>query len=145
MRNFADSSHRSLQASYWALFFWGWAKTSFQRTTYTNFRTTPVLVASLAGLFTFHQVYLLWFPALMLISWFFYRQAFARRSFYFIVVIVLYAYIALCYVIVRLLSNMSLADLVPIALGLMYFIVSAIGVASLLVKLNRQLKTHDRP
>ena len=114
-------------------------------TTYTNFGLHLFFVASLAGLFTYHRVYLLWFLVLMLISWFFYTQAFARRSFYFIVVIVLYAYIALCYVVVRLLSNMSLADLAPIALGLMYFIVSAIGVASLLVKLNRQLKADDRP
>jgi hypothetical protein len=114
-------------------------------TTYTNFGLHLFFVASLAGLFTFHEVYLLWFPVLMLISWFFYKQAYARRSFYFIVAIVLYAYIALCYVIVQLLSNMSSADLAPIALGLLYFIVSAIGVAILLIKLNRQLKTHDRP
>jgi len=80
----------------------------------------------------------------MPISWFLYKKAFDRRSFYFIVVIILYAYIALCYVVVRLLSSMSGADLAPLALGLLYFILSAIGIALLLVRLNRQLKSHDR-
>jgi len=112
--------------------------------TYTNFGLHMFFIASLAGLFTYDQVYFLWFLALMLISWFFYTRAFARRSFYFIVVIILYAYVALCYVVVQLLSKMPMADLGPIALGLMYFILSAIGVASLLIRLNRKLKSHDR-
>jgi hypothetical protein len=112
--------------------------------TYTNFGLHLFFIASLAGLFKYEHIYLLWFLALMAISWFFYSKAFGRRSFYFIVVIVLYSYIALCYVVVRLLSNMSGADLAPLALGLLYFIVSAIGVALLLVRINRQLKSHDR-
>ena len=114
-------------------------------TTYTNFGLHLFFIASLAGLFKYDQIYLLWFLALMGIAWFLYTQAVRRRSFYFIVVIVLYAYIALCYVVVRLLSNMSGADLAPLALGLLYFILSAVGVALLLVRLNRQLKSHDRP
>jgi Predicted membrane protein (DUF2157) len=112
--------------------------------TYTNFGLHLFFIAGLSGLFTYDQVYLLWFLGFMGIAWFFYMQAFHRRSFYFIVVIVLYAYIALCYVVVRLLIKMSGADLAPIALGLMYFILSAIGVSLLLVRLNRQLKSHDR-
>jgi hypothetical protein len=112
--------------------------------TYTNFGLHLFFIAGLSGLFTYDQIYLLWFPALMGIAWFFYRKAFERRSLYFIVVIVLYAYIALCYVVVRLLTHMSGADLAPVALGLMYFILSAIGVAFLLVRVNRQLKSHGR-
>jgi len=113
-------------------------------TTYTNFGLHLFFIASLAGLFKYEQIYLLWFLALMPISWFLYKKAFDRRSFYFIVVIILYAYIALCYVVVRLLSSMSGADLAPLALGLLYFILSAIGIALLLVRPNRQLKSHDR-
>jgi hypothetical protein len=110
--------------------------------TYTNFGLHLFFIAGLSGLFTFDH--LLWFVALIGIAWFFYRKAFERRSFYFIVVIVLYAYIALCYAVVRLLSHMRGADLTPITLGLMYFVLSAIGVALLLVRLNRQLRSHDR-
>lgn len=113
-------------------------------TTYTNFGLHLFFIASLAGLFRYDQIYLLWFLAFAGIAWFLYTRAIKRKSFYFIVVIVLYAYIALCYVVVRLLSGMSGADLAPLVLGLLYFILSAIGVALLLVRLNRQLKSHDR-
>jgi Predicted membrane protein (DUF2157) len=111
--------------------------------TYTNFGLHLFFIASLSGLFTYDH--LLWLLALMGFAWFFYRKAFERRSFHFIVVIVLYAYIALCYVVVRILSKMRGADLTPVTLGLMYFVLSAIGVALLLVYLNRQLRPHDRP
>jgi hypothetical protein len=110
--------------------------------TYTNFGLHLFFIAGLSGLFTYDHLF--WFLAMMGIAWFFYRKAFERRSFYFIVVIVLYAYIALCYVVVRLLSHMSGADLAPVALGLIYFILSATGVSLLLVRVNRQLKSHDR-
>jgi hypothetical protein len=49
---------------------------------------------------------------------------------------------ALSAVIVRLLSTMS-GSTDPIFLGLLYFILSALGTAMLLVRLNRQLKSHD--
>lgn len=113
-------------------------------TTYTNFGLHLFFVAALAGLFTYDQVYFLWFLPLMGIAWFLYTRALKRKSFYLVVVIVLYAYIALCYMIVRLLLGMSGADLAPIALGLLYFILSAIGVAVLLIRLNRQLRSDDR-
>ena len=112
--------------------------------TYTNFGLHLFFIAALAGLFTYERVYFLWFLALMGIAWFLYTRALKRKSFYFIVVIVLYAYVALCYVVVRLLFLMSGAGLGPIALGFIYFILSAIGVAVLLVRLNRQLRSDDR-
>jgi hypothetical protein len=113
-------------------------------TTYTNFGLHLFFIASLTGLFTYHHIYLLWWPALALVAWFFYTKAFDRRSFYFIVAIVLYTYIGLCYVILRLLSNMSTETDLPIYLALSYFIGSAIGIARLLIYINRQLRSHDR-
>lgn len=112
---------------------------------YTNFGVHLFFIAALAGLFKFDQVYLLWWLTLMLIAWFLCTQAFRRRSFYFIVVIVLYAYIALGYVIMQALSKMSFDNVGWLYLALSYFIVSAIGVSILLVRLNRQLKAYDRP
>jgi hypothetical protein len=111
--------------------------------TYTNFGLHLLFIASLAGLFTYDRVYFLWFLGLAAIAWFCFTRARARRSFYFIVVIVLYAYIGLCDVVIRLLSDLPGRDLAPIYLGLMYFIASAAGVAILLVRLNHQLKSHD--
>jgi len=111
--------------------------------TYTNFGLHLFFIASLAGLSKYDHINIPWFLGLAAIAWFFYTHARARRSFYFIVVIVLYTYIALCDVVVDLLMKMRLTDLAPIYLGLMYFIGSAAGVAILLVRLNHQLKSHD--
>lgn len=112
--------------------------------TYTNFGLHLFFIAGLAGLFSYERVYLLWFLALMGVAWFLYGRAMARGSFYFVVVIVLYAYIALCDVVVRLLWKMVGADFGVFALVFLYFIFSAVGVALLLVRLNRKLKSHAR-
>jgi hypothetical protein len=110
-------------------------------TIYTNFGLHLLFVAFLAGLFTYDHFYLLWFAAMAVMAWYCVMRAMARKSFYLVVVIVLYTYIALCDVVLHLLMNMSDSGLY---LGLMYFIFSAVGVAILLVRLNRQLKSHDR-
>jgi hypothetical protein len=112
--------------------------------TYTNFGLHLFFIASLAGLFTYDRVYMLWFVVLMGIAWLLYGQAMVRGYFYYIVVIVLYSYIALCYVVVSLLWKMSGAEIGMIALAFLYFILSAVGVALLLVRLNRKLKSHAR-
>lgn len=111
---------------------------------YTNFGLHLFFIAALSGLFTFDRIYLPWWLMLTLIAWIFYRQAFRRRSFYFIVSIVLYTYIALSYVVVHLLNNIHNPDLTVIYFGLLYFIGSGIGMAVLLIRINRQLKPHDR-
>ena len=111
---------------------------------YTNFGLHLFFIAALSGLFTFDRFYLLWWLVLTLIAWLFYLQAFRRRSFYFIVAIVLYSYIALSYVVVELLYKISNPDISEIYFGLLYFIASGIGVAILLVRINRQLRSHDR-
>ena len=113
-------------------------------TTYANFGVHLFFIATLAGLFTHDTTYGLWFLGLAVFAVYAYIQAMARRSFYFILVIVLYFYIALSAVIVRLLSTMTMSgNSDPIFLGLLYFILSAIGTAMLLIRLNRQLKSHD--
>ncbi|MHA4808979.1 DUF2157 domain-containing protein [Flavitalea flava] len=111
--------------------------------TYTNFGLHLFFIAALAGLFTYDSIYLLWFLALGAVAWFFYTQAMERRSFYFILVLFFYAYIALSYVVVEFLSMMPSRDLSPIILGLIYFILSAMGTGIVLVRLNRQLKSQD--
>jgi hypothetical protein len=108
--------------------------------TYTNFGFHLYFVAALAGLFTHDSLYLLWFLFFAAIAWLIYSAAMARKSFYFVVFIVLYAYIALGYVVVHLLSNIPGDGMGLIMIGLLYFILSAAGVSSLLIRLNRKLK-----
>jgi hypothetical protein len=117
-----------------------WMKAHFE-TTYTNFGLHLFFVAALAGLFTFDRTYLLWFAGLAGLAGYLYMQAVRRRSFYFVLVIVLYAYIALCYIVLRLLYKGAQIDsLVP---GLLWLGLSAFAVAVLLVRLNRQINSHD--
>jgi hypothetical protein len=104
--------------------------------TYTNFGLHLFFIAALAGLFRFDRIYVFSFAVLLGFAWFLGLRAFARRSFYFIVVIVLYAYVALSYVVLRSLDSIQLA--------LLYFIFSATGMAFFLIHLNRQMKRYDR-
>ncbi len=110
-------------------------------TTYTNFGLHLFFVAALAGLFTYDAIYLLWFVVLAAIACYLCIQAIRRRSFYFILVIVLYTYIGLSYTVLRLLWKDAQGD--PIALGLLWLGLSAFGVAVLLIRLNRQIHSHD--
>lgn len=113
-------------------------------TTYTNFGLHLFFIAMLAGFFKEDRFYFLWFLALAAAGFYLYIQALAIRSFYFILIIFLYAYIALSGLIVRLLFKMSWNDLLPLCIGFMYFIVSAVGIIVLLIRINRKIKSYDR-
>ena len=111
--------------------------------TYTNFGVHLFFVAALAGLFTYDGIYLLWFAVLAFFAFYLYTLAMARSSLYFVVIITLYTYIALSYVVIHLLEKMSLRGVDPLSLGLMYFIISAFGLAMLLIRSNRKIKSND--
>jgi hypothetical protein len=114
--------------------------------TYENFGTHILFISGLAGLFTFDRIYLLWFLLFGGVAAFFYREALKRRSFYFLLIDILYTYVALSYVVVRLLVKSSLASNNMIGIlyiGFFYFILSAIGVIRVLIILNRKIKAHD--
>jgi hypothetical protein len=111
--------------------------------TYLNFGIHLLFIAGLAGLFSFGRMYGLWFLVLLGAAVYLGREAFKRRSFYFLLIIILYTYIALSYVIVRLLIALPNTDMGAVYTGLIYFILSAIGIVRLLIILNRKMKTHD--
>jgi hypothetical protein len=111
--------------------------------TYLNFGVHIFFLSGLGGLFHFDRVYLLWFLGLAGIAFYFGREAKKRASFYFLLIIILYMYIALSYVVVMLLYNMHGDGVGALYLGFFYFILSAIGVVRVLMILNRNMKTHD--
>jgi hypothetical protein len=108
---------------------------------YFNFGGHLFFIAALARLFKFDRLWFLWFLGLVGAAFFCYTQGMARRNFYFVVVLILYAYIALCGVVIRLIDLVSSG-----AFGLLflYFIGSAIGIIFLLIHINHKLKSHDR-
>jgi hypothetical protein len=108
--------------------------------TYLNFGINLLFIAGLAGLFSFGRIYGIWFLVLAGVAVYLGLEAFKRKSFYFLLIIILYTYIALSYVIVRFLATMPNADMGALYLGLFYFILSAIGIVRLLIILNRKMK-----
>jgi hypothetical protein len=111
--------------------------------TYTNFGTHLLFISGLAGLFVFDNIYPLWFLLLLGMAWYLYLLAMKKRSFYFLLIITLYTYIALSYMVIRLLMLMREADMAPVYLGLLYFIFSAIGLIRVSIKLNKKIKAND--
>jgi hypothetical protein len=112
--------------------------------TYTNFGVHLFFVAALAGLFHFDNSWLAWFLGLMAAAFFCFRQAMARHSLYFVVAILLYAYIGLSDVIIRLLDRTLWRSEGALYLLLIYFIGSAVGIIAGLMRINKHLKAHDR-
>jgi len=108
--------------------------------TYTNFGTHLLFISCLAAMFYFEQFYLLWFIALIAISYFFYQKAINEKSFYFLLILSLYFYIGLSSVVIRLLFDSANLDIAGIYLAFIYFIVSAIGIIFFLMKMNKKIK-----
>jgi len=107
--------------------------------TYSNFGTHIFLISCLALIFnTLEYGYGAWFLLLVAACAFFFSQAIKLRSFYFVLIIVLYFYVGLSTVIVRLLLEMHDGD--GIFLGLIYFVISAIALIVLLIKLGGRIK-----
>lgn len=109
--------------------------------TYLNFGVHLFFISSLAGLFS-QRFYGLWFLWIAGIAGLFYRQSLKRQSFYFLVCIFLYAYIAFSYAITRLAifdSGEGGATLISL-----YFIFSGVGMVYLFIHLNRKRRSHDR-
>ena len=107
--------------------------------TYKNFGAHLLFISLLALLFYFEDVYLLWFAALAIVSFLFFRKAVKDNSFYFLVITFLYFYIGLSYVVIELLL---LADyeMGAVYLGLLYFIISGIGLIRLFIRYNKKFK-----
>ncbi|WP_346320714.1 DUF2157 domain-containing protein [Chitinophaga sp. YIM B06452] len=110
--------------------------------TYDNFGVHIIFIATLAGMFLLDS-YLLFFALLCGIAAYCYWQSRQRKSFYFMMITVLYLYIGISYLVMRALFYSDL-DLGGIYLGLFYFIGSAVAVVRLLIVENKKLKAHDR-
>lgn len=106
--------------------------------TYLNFGMNVLFVGCLAGMFYFDSFYLLWLLPLSALTWYFYKKALSISSFYFILMITVYAYVGISYALVKMLTY-SFLELYMLVL--MYFIVSAVGGIIFLVRMNKKLKT----
>jgi len=112
--------------------------------TYTHFAVHILFISGLAGLFHFDGAYLAWFVLVAGLALYFYRRALKMPSFYFLLLVVIYTYIALSYTVVQLIYKISVhGGEGALYIMILYFIISAIAVVRLLIHLNRKIKGHD--
>jgi hypothetical protein len=108
--------------------------------TYTNFGMNILFIACLAGMFHFDDFYLLWLLPLAGIVCYFFKKAITTSSFYFMLMLTLYGYVGISYVIVQITLSGRLDD--AIYLLILYFILSAIGMISFLMYMNKKLQSN---
>ncbi|MDR0794368.1 MAG: DUF2157 domain-containing protein [Chitinophagaceae bacterium] len=105
--------------------------------TYKNFGVHLTLVSLLAAMFHFDNIYLLIFLVIMATCYYFFRMALKEKSFYFIAITLLYAYVALSSVIVMLMITTHFDAFILLAF---YFVASAVGLILALIHYNKILK-----
>ena len=107
---------------------------------YQHYGVHVTFISLLAGYFHFYNspFAMLWMLALFAIAWVIFRDAFKNHSFYFLLLVVLYSYVAISSLVVRV--AMLAEDEGALYLAMLYFIGSAIGLIFLLINLNKKLK-----
>ncbi len=112
--------------------------------TYNNFGINVLFIALIAGMLHYDRWFLIWFAAIAILVFFVYKKAVQGHSFYFILMIAIYAYIALGYVVIKVLFDIADLDIGGGYLAFIYFIASAVMLIIFLTRMNKILKPHDR-
>lgn len=110
---------------------------------YHHYGVHVMCIALLAGYFEYYNTI---YSAVFMIAFFavaiyVYQDAYKEKSFYFILLAVLYSYFALASLVTRMMFATMRED--SIYLLLMFFIGSAIGLIFLLININKNLKQDD--
>ena len=108
---------------------------------YLHYGVHLAFISLLAGYFHFYEFpgAIIWMLGIALIALYVYRDAFADKSFYFLLLVVLYSYIAVSSLIVRLAITGD--NIGSVYLLFLYFIGSGTALIFLLINLNKRLKT----
>ncbi len=111
--------------------------------TYHNFGVHLFFISCLAAIFHFN-FYLFWLLLLSAVAYFLFTKAIKEKSFYFLLIVTLYAFIALSFTVINLITKVN----PNVERGLMfiismYFITAPIGLIFFLIHYNKKLKQHD--
>jgi hypothetical protein len=112
--------------------------------TYSNFGFNILFVALIAGMIHYENWFLLWFIIIGAFGFYVYKKAVMDHSFYFLLMLAIYAYIALGYLVIRFLFDIADLDVGGGYLAFIYFIVSAVLLIIFLTRMNKILKPNDR-
>ncbi|MBC7652826.1 MAG: DUF2157 domain-containing protein, partial [Deinococcales bacterium] len=111
--------------------------------TYQNFGIHVFFISCLAAIFHFH-LYLFWLLLLAAVAYYLFTKAIKEKSFYFLLMVVLYAFVALSFTVINLLlkadPNFDTGLMLIIT---MYFTTASIGLIFFLIHYNKKLKHHD--
>ena len=111
--------------------------------TYKNFGINIFFISCLIAIFHF-DVYIFWLPLFTIVAAWVAKKSIKEKSFYFLLMTVLYAYVALSFTVINLALKIDNSfSIVIMYFSFLYFIISAIGVIFLLINLNKKLKQHD--
>jgi hypothetical protein len=107
---------------------------------YQHYGVHVAFISLLAGyIFYYSSAFaMLWMAGLFVLAWFIYKDAYKNRSFYFLLLVILYSYIAISSLVVRVLILMQNEG--ALYLIMLYFIASAIGLIFLLINANKKIK-----
>jgi hypothetical protein len=111
--------------------------------TYINFASHMLFVFCLAGLFRFSGALfpLIFFGLVGVVIW----QAFSERSFYFLLIAILYGYIGVSYLVINFLFMSNHGGDAGLSLAFLYFISSSIGIIFYLISCSKKLKLTPGP
>lgn len=107
---------------------------------YLHYGVHVAFITLLAGYFHYYAsgISMLWILGVFLLACFIYIDATRDKSFYFILLVILYSFIAISSLVIRLL--MQAMDDGALYLLFLYFIGSGAALIVLLIKLNKKLK-----
>lgn len=110
--------------------------------TYKNFSVHILMISLLAGMFHFDSLSLVWMLALAIVSAFLIKQSLKEKSFYFFVIVSLYAYIALYYLVYIVLENIN--NELDFFLYCLWSVFSGVGLILLFINVNKLMKTEKQ-
>jgi len=108
---------------------------------YQHYGIHVTYIVLLAGYFHYYDsaIAIAFMLGILFLSAFLYKEAIKDKSFYFLLLVILYSYIAVSSLVIRLFIQAE--DTVAVYLLLFYFIGSGIGLVFLLININKKLKT----
>jgi hypothetical protein len=107
---------------------------------YKNIGVQVLFISLFVAMAEFSDWYLFWFAVMMGMVAYHMKSAIAEKSFYFLVLTVIYGYCGVSYVVIRLLSKLGYEHELAAYCIIIYFIASGIALVRLLMRFNRQLK-----
>ena len=107
--------------------------------TYKNFGAHILFISLLELMFNYEHTYFVWAVPLGIAGYVFFKDALKERSFYFLVITLLYAYIGLGYMAIRIITAVNF-DIGGAYLLFLYFIISGIALIRLFIHYNKILK-----